>query len=209
MIPVSVDDSMTGNSLTVKHGVVGTVKQSYPNLDESVEQLPFSQFFTDTGVSSGSTDMRVDGSVTSQEFFIKALGNRDFFINTISIRIGDNQGTLNQFGNIGVLANGIDFKFSTISDGDIVIQSAITTNLDMIRVGIASPSFGDGTSAFRADVSGAGEDTYLPVVDFRQTFGLTWGLRLRKGSNNKLSMVINDDLTGLDSFNIIAFGFLI
>jgi len=209
MIPITIADPRTGNGLDVTNGVTGVVRQSYPNLIEPVEQLPFSQSFTADGLSTGATDMRVDGSVTSQEFFIKALPDRDYFINTISIQISDNQASLDQFGNIGVLSNGLDFNFTSLDDGVITIQGGITTNLDMVRIGLGSPALGDGTSAFRADTSGAGADTYLPTVDFRATFGLTWGLRLRKGSNNQLSMVINDNLTGLDSFNIISFGFLI
>lgn len=209
MIPVAVTDPTNGDVLDVKNGVTGVVIQSYPNLDEPIEQLPFSQFFTADGLSTGSSDMKVNGAVTPQEFSIKALNERDFFITTMSIRIGDNLATLDQFGNIGVLANGLDFTYSSIKDGVIIIESGITTNLDMIRIGLGSPELGDGTSAFRADVSGVGADTYLPSVDFRKTFGLTWGLRLRQGSTNRVSMVINDDLTGLDSFNIIAFGFLI
>ena len=33
---------------------------------------PFRQFLTDDGLSTGTSDMSVDGSVTSQDFFIKA-----------------------------------------------------------------------------------------------------------------------------------------
>ena len=151
--------------------------------------------------------MGVDGSTTPQEFYISAQSDKDIFIKTISVRIGDNGARLNLFGALSALTNGITWAFNTTSLGDVTIKDEIQTNLDFIRMGIATQGIGDGGSAFRADVSGSSADTYLPVIDLTQTFGFPWGLRLEKGTNDKVSFIVNDDLsTGLDTFNIFGFG---
>jgi len=67
---------------------------------------------------------------------------------------------------------------------------------------------GDAASeAFLADVSGGGTSkSYLPMIDMAETYGLPFGLRLKKGTTDKIFFRINDNLTGLDKFNAIAYG---
>lgn len=184
-------------------GELGVVVHSHPPLDEGITSYPFSAWFE----SSGSNDMRVDGSTTAQEFKIVAATNVDIFIKTISVRIADASAVLNKFGNLTALTNGVDWNYQNDALGRLTIQGGIQTNLDFIRLGFSTVGTGDGSSAFRADTSGAGADTYLPIIDLTQTFGFPWGLRLRKGTNDAMSFVVNDDLsTGMDGFDIRAFG---
>ena len=151
--------------------------------------------------------MRVDGSSTVQEFYISAQADRDIFIKTISIRIGDNGARLNLFGALAALGTGIKWSFTTTLLGEVTIKDGITTNLDFIRMGTDTAGIGDGATAFRADVSGSSADTYLPVIDMTKTFGFPWGLRLQRGTTDKMSFVVQDDLsTGMDTFDIFGFG---
>ena len=43
-------------------------------------------------------------------------------------------------------------------------------------------------------------------MDMAEIYGLPWGLRLRKGSLDKLIFRVQDNLTGLSTFNAIATG---
>jgi len=43
-------------------------------------------------------------------------------------------------------------------------------------------------------------------MDLKETFGLMYGLRLRRGTRDKLEFAVNDALAGLITFNIIAYG---
>ena len=184
-------------------GELGVVLHTHPPLDEEVSSYPFSEWFE----NGGSNDMRVNGSTTPVEFTVRASTDVDIFIKTISVRIADASATLNKFGNLAALTNGIEWQFRNDALGRVTIQDQIKTNLDFIRIGFNTIGTGDGTTAFRADTSGAGADTYLPNIDLAQTFGFPWGLRLRKGTNDKLSFIVNDDLsTGMDGFDIKAFG---
>jgi len=54
-------------------------------------------------------------------------------------------------------------------------------------------------------VSGTSE-AYIPVLDFSTIFGMPWGFRLRKGTTDKLTFTVRDNLSGLDQFDAIAYG---
>lgn len=187
-------------------GNISVVVHDHPPIGETVPAYPFSQWFTDNGGESGSSDMAVDGSTTPVEFSIAARDDVDIYIKTISILISDNSATLDKFGNLTALTNGVDFKYFNQVIGEVSIQDGMKTNLDVIRVGLGSPAVGDGSSAFRADTSGAGADTYLPFFDLSLTFGFPWGVRIKAGSTDRILFRVNDLLTGLDAFNIKGFG---
>lgn len=190
-----------------KEGNLGVVVHDHPPVGEKLISYPFSQWFTDNGKESGSSDLRVNGSTVPVVFWIGSRSDRDVYIKTISIRIADNGATLNEFGNLAALTNGVDFDFASSEIGQVEIQRGMKTNLDVVRVGLSSPQLGDGASAFRADVSGGGADTYLAVIDLAQTFGFPWGVRLKAGSEDKLMFIVNDDLSvGMDGFDIKGFG---
>ena len=207
-LPVQIIDGYgSGNKLKVNgEGEIPVVIHTHPPIDEQVESFPFSQYFTDDGSSSGDNDMRVNGSTTSVPFYISAKDDKDIWIKTVSVRISDASAVLNKFGNLAALTNGVSWEYTNNNLGDLTIFDGIKTNLDFLRVGLASAGIG-GTDAFKADLSGAGADTYLPVIDMTQTFGFHWGIRLSKGSKDKLIFRVNDDLsTGMDQFDILAFG---
>ena len=204
---ILVDGHGSPNSLKINgEGEIGIVMHAHPPNNEVIEAYPFSQWFTDNGLSTGSNDMLVDGSTTSQNFWIGGRQDRDIYIKTISVQISDNGSALDKFGALTALTNGVSFLFANSALGEITIQDEIKTNLDFIRLGLSTGAIGSGTDAYRADISGAGADTYLPIIDLTLTFGFPWGLRLVKGSNDKLVFRVNDNVSTMDIFNIKGFG---
>jgi len=200
--PVKIEDEgRTAKVGGFRELLVGVVPS--PPLDCEACVLPFRQYFTTDGDATGSEDMVV---TTDAEFSIKAKQDRDIFIRTISVQISDNGAALDDFGALTALTNGVEFKFDSIDEGEVIIHEGIKTNLDFIRLGLGQPAFGAGTTAFKADISGGGADTYLPVIDLSATFGLPWGIRLRKGSTDTLTFCVLDNLTGISTFNIIGYG---
>lgn len=166
----------------------------------------FRQFLTATGASGGSSDLRVDGSTTPVEFWVAADSTYDLYLQNISFVIADASAVLNKFGNLTALSTGCDFEYFA-DGGTTTIASALQSNFDFVRLCLGSPSFGDGTAAFRAgNVQGTSEG-YIPVLNLKEVFGLSWGVRLRPGTSDKLLIRINDDVTGVDAFNAIAYGF--
>lgn len=188
-------------------GEITASLHTHPPIDEKVAALPFRQYFTDNGKSTGSNDMKVSGSSsTPLNFYIRANQDRDIFIRSISIEISDASASLNNFGNVTALSNGIEFYWETLDAGKITIHESLKTNWDFVRLCSGNPSFGATTNAFRAsNVSGSSEG-YIPFLDVVSTFGLPWGFRLRKGTSDKLVFSIKDSTAGVDSFDIVAYG---
>ena len=210
VIDVLIKDPYTNETVRVgEEGVLNTVIHPHPPKNEDLTALPFRQYFTNDGTSAGSNDMLVDGSTTNAEFWVGSDADNDIYIKLVSIVIADASATLNKFGNITALTNGVEFSWENGNSGTVVIADALKTNFDFIRLAGGQPAFGDAAGAFLANnVSGTSE-AYIPTIDLSYTFGLPWGIRIRKGSTDKLKFVIKDDInTGTvpDEFDAIAYG---
>lgn len=201
-----IDGRGTSNELRVNsEGALPVLLHSHPPEFEDIIPFPFREYFVD---DNGSNDMRANGILTPTKFSIKAIESHDIYIRTLSINIGDDGSpALNKFGALTALTNGIEWSFHTQANGTVILHEAVKTNLDFIRAGVETGAIGSGTDAYLADTSGGGtEKNYLPVIDIGDTFGMTWGLKLRKGSKDVLTFKIQDDLTSLVTFNIIGYG---
>ena len=204
-----IDASGSGKSLRINgEGEISVVIHQHPPVDEDITALPFRQYFTDDGMSSGSNDMTVNGSVNYVDYYISANSNYDIYIKYITVEIGDG-GTpaLNKFGALTALSNGVAFYWDTQTEPLYELHEGIKTNKDFIRIASDTGAIGTGTDAYLADVSGGGsEKSYLPNMDMTEVYGLPWGLRLKKNTNDRLIFRVQDNLTGLSTFNAIATG---
>lgn len=187
-----------------EEGVINVIAHNHPPVDDVTNVLPYRDNFR----NAGSIDMNVDGSVTNQVFSISASPDFNIYIKYISIEIGDDGSpALNKFGNLTELTNGVEWSFFTQKEGDTILHDGIKTNKAFIRIGGDTPAIGDGTTAFLADVTGGGtEKSYLISIDVAETFGMPFGIRLRKGTTDTLSFTVRDDLSTLLTFDAIAFG---
>lgn len=203
MLGISIRDALTKRASGVDiFGALRTRDTGLPPFGNTVQAIPFSQFFSDL---NGATSMLVDGSVTEQFFEIRPDNTRDRYIKTMAFSIADQNATLSQFGNIGALTNGVLFEWDR--QGETVELASMVSNYDHVRLSGGDPPFGDGTAAFRGgNVVGISEG-YLPVLDFQRMFGLPWGIRLAAGSDEVLRLTIRDDLTGPDGYDCLARGF--
>lgn len=200
-----VDGYGSGKKVKVdSEGALNVVVHPHPPKDEVETALPYRQRFAN---SAGVTNMNVDGSVTSVDFYIQA-NHRDIYINSLSVRIADvGTPTLNKFGAITELSNGVVWEWVTSDLGTVTLHEGITTNLEFIRTGHKTHAIGTGTDAYLADVSGGAADkAYLPIIDISEQFGMPWGMRLRKNTEDKMIFRVQDDLTGLSVFDCIAYG---
>ena len=192
----------------LEEGGIGVVQHQHPPIDEEVSALPFRQYFTDNGFKNGSNVMAVNGSVNYVDFSVHAQQEYDIYIKYITCEIGDGGSpALNKFGALTALTNGVAFFWDTDTEPLYELHEGIKTNKEFIRIASDTSAIGTGIEAFLADVSGGGsEKSYLPNMDMTELYGFNWGLRLRKGSNDRIVYRIQDDLTGLSTFNAIATG---
>jgi hypothetical protein len=203
------DGHGTGHTHKVNgEGEAGVVVHPHPPINEEVTVLPFRQYFTADGTADGSNDWVVDGSSTNQDFYIKADPLVDIYINSISVIIGDGGSpNLNGYGALSALTNGVEWIYFTQDEGEYQLHDGIKSNLEFIRIGVNTGAIGDSTTAYLADVSGGGtEKSYMPIIDISESFGMPWGVRLVKGTTDKIVFRIKDDLTGLITHNAIAYG---
>jgi hypothetical protein len=202
-----IKDKKTGKGLKIGvDGQIDVMVHQHPPLDQTTIVLPYRSYFEDN--SGDPNNMAVDGSSTNVSFEINASPDYDIWIKSISVVIGDG-GTpaLNKFGALSALTNGVSWLYVTDRTGEYTLHDGIQTNLEFIRIGVDTAGVGTGTDAFLADVSGGGtEKSYLPIIDMSETFGMPFGLKLVKGTNDKLVFKVRDDLTGLSTFNAIAYG---
>ena len=199
-----------GEALRVTNqGEIVVVIPQRPFVGEEISAIPFRQYFTDNGGLTGSNDMTVNGSLASPlDFYISASEEYDIYIKYITVEIGDNGApALNKFGALSALTNGVSFYWDTQEEPLYELHEGIKTNKEFIRIASDTGAIGTGVEAYLADVSGGGtEKSYLPNLDVTEIYGLSYGLRLRKGTLDKLIFRVQDNLTGLTTFNAIATG---
>jgi hypothetical protein len=198
-----------GKTLKVNgEGELSVVIHQHPPINEEIYSIPFRQYFTTDGLKSGSNDMAVNGATNYVDFYITASSEYDIYIKYITVEIGDGGSpSLNKFGSLNALTNGVAFYWDTQVEPLYELHEGIKTNKEFIRIASDTGAIGTGVDAYLADVSGGGtEKSYLPNMDMKELYGLNWGLQLRKGTLDKIIFRVQDDLTGLTTFNAIATG---
>ena len=165
--------------------------------------VPFRQYLTVDGLSSGSHDMGISGAVTNVDFFIPASVTDDRYITNISLILG--YGTSAQpfqFADSTALTNGIRFFYQSSSQGEIDIHEGIKSNQDFFRI-----SHSQVTSGWEVRGIGAVNDYgYFITMDL-DSFVPPYGIKLDAGTTQRLVMCIRDDCTNADDFSAIAYGF--
>jgi hypothetical protein len=225
-----IDGEGTGTYLKVNEGgYVFTQSSNLPPVTDRDLQIVYRKFLTLNG--DGTTNsMLVDGSTTPQLFYVEASPDNDTYITSLSIviqglgiNLGDDFG-----GSSGLLTplftslpNGCRLFYED-KNGEINIGTDLDTNFELVRLCQGNPNFGNNGNAFKVpeltpeSKGKTTSDGYIPVLDFPEVFGFNYGLRLQRGTTNRLVFEINDDIRiqtdggGLPDdagFNIIVYGF--
>jgi len=188
--------SQNGNPLVItEDGGINVSLIPHPPLNEVHSVLPYREYFK----NGASTDMRVNGATTNVSFIVPADPNYTYYVSSLNVKIADAAAKLDKFGALTALTNGIEFTWFTQETGSLVIHEGLKTNLMFFRMSSQVPQI--------IDLSGGGADAIIVTIDLASLFKNQWGLRLRKGTTDKLVFKVKDDLsTGLDEFNIIGYG---
>jgi len=195
-----------GAKVTKDHALL--VSQApYPEAGGKQTIIPFRQYFTTNGLAGGPNDLRVDGSVTPVDFFIPAANPGDLYITIISMAVSDSGAVPSKFGTLPALTNGVALLYTSESFDDIYIHTGIKTNFGMVRFGLGNPSIGGAGDAFRVSNVIGNADTYMTNIDLAR-FIPPYGVQISFETSQQLILRIRDDLTGLDAYDAIAFGFI-
>jgi len=172
---------------------------------EVQQVIPFRQFLTDDGLSTGSNDMQVDGSTTSVEFWVPASTTADRYITQLSFLIADAGAGMDTFGNITALTNGCNLFFDRAT-GVITIHDTLKSNLDFVRLCLGQPAFGTAADSFRIKKAIGTSEGYIPVLDLARLVP-PFGIKLDLGTKQRFVLEVRDDTRGVDAFDAIAYGF--
>lgn len=159
------------------------------------------EFHAGDSVQPLTRDMDVDGSTTAQSFIISGAGpSSDVEIDITRIMISlETSGAvdLNKFGDLTKLTNGIVLRKTNSDVRNIwnVKSNGEIANLcyDYDPHLASNPAQGQNGANFR--YSFAGQDKH--------------GVAVRVSTGEALELIIQDDLTGLNSFRIIAEGHIV
>jgi hypothetical protein len=188
-------------SEVTKDGEDLVINTPYPPLRQQ-KTRPLRQYLTLDGTAGGDNDMGVDGSVTNVDFFICAPTDDDRYITALSFLVG--YGTTGKpylWADAAALTNGMRLYYLS-AQGEIDIHDAIKSNQDLLRL-----NFGILPQDWEVRHIGALNDFgYMFTLDLTR-FGLPYGIKLDRGTTQQLHMVIRDNATNADTFNVIAYGF--
>lgn len=209
-VGVHISDPVSKNRARVTNeNTIQVIDAGVPIFGQPTLQVIYRDYFRD---SAGSNDMRVVPPGGGTEFSIPAPSDndRERFICSLSFVIADGGASLNQFGAIGVLTNGIDIEYSsTEAPGGVVslTDGGFKTNFDFIQLSGGQPAFGSQLNAFRGSNVIGNSEAYIPFVNLKTIFGIKTGVRLRAASADRFIIRINDDISAIEQFTCIASGF--
>jgi len=158
----------------------------------------------DTAADGGNADMGVDGSLTAQEFYVQANQNFETRISGIAIIIADTAVAHNSFGNVTALSTGWDLKVTESGEETFLINKAKTGGQVIAQAGFTS-GYGNGATSWELTNWTTNEDAqtvYIPITEW-----IPGGIRLSIGSKDRLSSIVNDNLTGLTEMYVRVFGY--
>ena len=167
----------------------------------------FRQYMTDDGLVTGSEDMRVNAALaTPIQFWIPAHDDDDRYITAISFVIEDAGATLREFGALAAaLANGCRLFYDSL-EVEVEIHDALQSNFDFVRLCLGRPAFGDAANTFRAPNVIALSEAYMPVLYLKDMMP-PYGVKLDRGTTQRLVLEVRDDTRAVDGFNAICYGF--
>jgi hypothetical protein len=204
-IDAFIRDPISENGLRVTaEGALGVVIHAHPPLTDAVVLQPFAGDF-ETG--AGVTEMTVDGSAVSVDFSVGADATKTRYIKTIELIISDGSGPrLRDFGGGSALSVGLQFLWESQAGTTLEVGN-VRSNFEALKLSAFQPAFGTGSAAFRLnDAIANNVDAYVAVIDMERTFGFPWGLPLIRGTLDRLTFRVRDDLTGVSSVTARGFG---
>jgi len=163
-----------------------------------------SRKITDDGTTTGSDDMGIDGSVTPVDFWIPADEDNDRYISTLSFICGyASSAQLWEFADANTaLTNGIRVFYTDTNGNERTIMNP-KTNYGFQRASLIP--FSTSTWESRG-FAAAGDYGWLATVPLDRLVP-PFGIKLDRGTNQRLTITIRDDCTDAVLFNCNVFGF--
>ena len=150
------------------------------------------------------SDTGVDLSINNSTFYIKADPDDDVYITNISVICGyGTTADLFEFADKGTaLTNGILIAYDHPTKGSVTIANP-KVNYDFIRMGLVDVCPTSWQIQSLVANNDYGWIVNLPLSKIMPPYGI----KLDRGTTEKMSITIRDDCSSADVFNMRAFGF--
>jgi hypothetical protein len=147
--------------------------------------------------------MNIDGT-TPQTFYISSNLDYDLYITHVVAIIADTAIVHNKFGNVDALTNGWSLYVRESGVKTYLIEEAKTGGQVLAQSGLMSP-YGDLTSVNELANWTGTEDAQtitMPVTEF-----VPGGIRIGRGTQDRIVSLVQDDLQGLTEFTVRVLGY--
>lgn len=159
-----------------------------------------------TGLDSGSTAANVLGTLASPvKYKVSASLDYDIHIMRILVFLSDSSITLNRFGFITALTNGINLTLNEAGNTTYILKD-VKTSGQLIAQGGGADVFGDNATLSIMPAGGS-TGTDAQAVGIPMWRWIPNGLRIGRGTADTLTLEVRDDLTGLTEFYVRIFGY--
>ena len=161
----------------------------------------FSELLKD---SNDVTNQAVDGSTDPQEFALLADKDADIHIQAITIIVTDTSISHDKFGALNALANGVDSFANESGEKVDILTKAKSTGEIIFNLGAFWP-YGNNSLVWVVNKITPTIDAMMytyPIYEF-----LPEGIRLGRGTVDRLASIINDDISAINSYTIRAVGY--
>ena len=197
------DGGGTKQSVYVKDNALLVTQVGHPPFIQQKKKI-FRQYLTIDGTATGSNDMGIDGSSTPVKFYIVADNDNDIYITALNFLVGygASAGLWEFSDSNAALTNGHRLYYTREGE-EVDIHDAIKTNYDLIRLSVV----GMLPTAWELRHLGAANDYgYLCTVPLLTKIP-PYGIKLDRGSSQKLIFEVRDDNSDADDMNAIVYGF--
>lgn len=137
-------------------------------------------------------DMNVNGSSTPVNFDIFASTGKIFYVQRLTFTIIDNSINFEKFGGLSSLTNGIDIKTKEGGLAERPLGTGIKKNSDFYEGGL------------KVTLENSTKDILVLTFEFTD---VNTSLKLVDSANDYIRLTVNDNLTGLDTYTMVAQGY--
>lgn len=152
--------------------------------------------------SMNTTNLNVNGSISPIEFYLEPQSDSDIRILYIRLILVDNNLSLDKFGGLPPLINGLNLKIQEETKISYLFQNTKTIK-DIIAQSGAHAN--ESTDAFQIKKWSGNTSAYCIDIPIAQH--LPTGLRLAQSSTDKLTCEVRDNLTQLQELSIYIYGY--
>lgn len=190
-IIVDPDDGTAADVITVDSVKRLAVDAQLSGIEASIDPRP-GRFFAKFVENAGSKDLNVDGSVTPVIFLAVPDTGKKLFVHTISLVLEDASINFIKFGGIPALTNGVDIK---LKEGGLA------------EVSVGNFKKNSDFYVFGNDIvlESASTDVLRVLAEIKTNSGTTF--QLADANSEFFKIIVNDDLTSINRFNMLIRGF--